>query len=197
MFRIPIGRSRINELESDNECLRRIQYELLTTNAILTGNNKDLQVEVEHFRKEAELNDDRVLQTQIECDTLLELNKALRAENTNLLDDNARLHNALREAKEKLALLESAVIQPAPVEESEDVRSKRVPSKEEAVKLHTAGRESWTVKDFMLHFYERDSTLSKDVKRLQTFGAYAADEISRMNDTAARIQKIIDGDLNA
>ena len=191
MFRSSL-RSRINELESDNECLRRIQYELLTTNSILAGNISDLKVEVEHFREEAELNDDRVLQTQIELDTLLEQAKALQAENTSLLDDNARLHNALREAKEKLALLESAVIQPAPVEEP-----KWVPSMEEAIKLHTAGRENWTVEDFMLHFYERDSTLSKDVKRLQTFGAYAADEISRMNDTAARIQKIIDGDLNA
>ena len=103
MFRIPSLSSRINELESDNECLRRIQYELLTTNSILTGNISDLKVEVEHFREEAELNDDRVLQTQIECDTLLEQNEALRAENTNLLDDNARLLNALREAKEKLA----------------------------------------------------------------------------------------------
>ena len=91
MFRIPSLRSRINELESDNECLRRTQYELLATNSILTGNISDLKVEVEHFREEAELNDDRVLQTQVECDTLLELNEALRAENTNLLDENARL----------------------------------------------------------------------------------------------------------
>ena len=131
MFRIPSLRSRINELESDNECLRRIQYELLTTNSILTGNLSDreaavkqfltevidretevfdLKAEVERYRKEAELNDDRVLQTQVECDTLLERNEALRAENASLLDDNAsliednaRLLNALREAKEKLA----------------------------------------------------------------------------------------------
>ena len=118
MFRIPSLRSRINELESDNECLRRIQYELLTTNSVLTGNISDLKVEVEHFREEAELNDDRALQTQIERDTLLELNEALRAENTRLLkdntfliDDNARLLNALREAREKLAQLEYAVVQ--------------------------------------------------------------------------------------
>ena len=157
MFRIPSLRSRINELESDNECLRRIQYELLTTNSILTGSISDLKAEVEHFRKEAELNDDRAFQTQIECDTLLELNEALRAENTSLLDDNtslidynarllddntnligdntnliddntsllddnARLLNALREAREKLAQLEYAVVQPAPVEEPEAVR---------------------------------------------------------------------------
>lgn len=152
MFRIPSLRSRINELESDNECLRRIQYELLTTNSILTGNISDLKVEVEHFRQEAELNDDRVLQTQIECDTLLELNEALRAENTNLLEDNtnlldynarllddntsligdntdlldenARLYNALREAREKLAQLEYAVVQLAPVKEPEAARPK-------------------------------------------------------------------------
>ena len=145
MFRIPSLRSRINELESDNECLRRIQYELLTTNSILTGNISDLKVEVEHFREEAELNDDRALQTQIECDTLLELNEALRAENTSLfeqakalraenarllwdntdlLDDNARLLNALREAREKLAQLEYAVVQLAPVEEPEAARPK-------------------------------------------------------------------------
>ena len=142
MFRIPSLRSRINELESDNECLRRIQYELLTTNSVLTGNISDLKVEVEHFREEAELNDDRALQTQIECDTLLELNEALRAENTSLfeqakalraenalrlwdntdlLDDNARLLNALREAREKLAQLEYAVVQLAPVKEPEAV----------------------------------------------------------------------------
>ena len=91
MFRIPSLRSRINELESDNECLRRIQYELLTSNAILTGNNKDLHVEVEHFRKEAELNDDRVLQMQVERDMALEQVESLRAENTSLLENNARL----------------------------------------------------------------------------------------------------------
>ena len=172
MFRIPSLRSRINELESDNECLRRIQYELLTSNAILTGNNKDLQVEVTHFRNEAELNDDRVLQMQVERDMALEQVESLQAENINLLDDNARLLddntgllddnarllNALREAREKLAQLEYAVVQPAPVEEPEDVRPKWVPSREEAIKLHTA-------------------------KGLQTFGGYAADEI----------QKIIDG----
>ena len=131
MFRIPSLRSRINELESDNECLRRIQYELLTTNSVLTGNISDLKVEVEHFREEAELNDDRVLQTQIECDTLLEQAKALRAENarllwdnTNLLDDNARLLNALREVREKLAQLKYAVVQLAPVEEPEAARPK-------------------------------------------------------------------------
>ena len=172
MFRIPSLRSRINELESDNECLRRIQYELLATNSVLTGNISGLNDEVNHFREEAELNDDRVLQTQVECDTLLEQAKALQADNTRLLDDNARLLddntgllddnarllNALREAREKLAQLEYAVVQPAPVEEPEDVRPKWVPSREEAIKLHTA-------------------------KGLQTFGGYAADEI----------QKIIDG----
>ena len=126
MFRIPSLRSRISELESDNECLRRIQCELLTTNSVLAGNISILKVEVEHFRKEAELNDDRVLQAQIECDTLLEQAKALHAENTRLLedntdliDDNARLLNALREAREKLAQLEYAVVQPAPVKEPE------------------------------------------------------------------------------
>ena len=110
MFRIPSLRSRINELESDNECQRRIQYELLASNEILTGNIHDLQQEVVHFRNEAKLNDDRALQMQVERDMALELNEALRAENTNLLedntnliDDNARLLNALREAKEKLA----------------------------------------------------------------------------------------------
>ena len=157
MFRILSLRSRISELESDNECLRRIQYELLTTNSVLTRNISDLKAEVEHFREEAELNDDRVLQTQIECDTLLELNEALRAENTDLLDDNARLLNALREAKEKLAQLEYAVVQPAPVEEPEAVRPKWVPSREEAIKLHPA-------------------------KGLQTFGGYAADEIQKIID---------------
>ena len=192
MFRIPIGRSRINELESDNECLRRIQYELLTTNSILAGNISGLKVEVEHFREEAELNDDRALQTQIECDTLLEQAKALQAENTSLLDDNARLHNALREAKEKLALLESAVIQPAPVEEP-----KWVPSKEEAIKLHTAGQESWSEQDSMQDLHNRDAKLRKATDELLAFGGYATDEISRMYDTAAWIQKIIDGDLNA
>lgn len=232
MFRIPSLRSRINELESDNECLRRIQYELLTTNAILTGNNKDLKVEVEHFRNEAELNDDRVLQTQIECDTLLELNEALRAENTNLLEDNtnlldynarllddntsligdntglledntglldenARLYNALREVKEKLAQLEYAVVQPAPAEEPEDVRPEWVPSMDEAVKMRAAGQENWTESDFMQHLDDRDSKLRQGVKGLQISGGYMADEISHMNDTAARIQKIIDGDLNA
>ena len=172
MFRIPSLRSRISELESDNECLRRIQYELLATNSALTGNISDLKVEVEHFREEAELNDDRVLQTQVERDTLLEQVEALRAHNarllddntgllhdrTDLLDDNARLLNALRETREKLAQLEYAVVQPAPVEEPEAVRPKWVPSREEAIKLHPA-------------------------KGLQTFGGYAADEI----------QKIIDG----
>ena len=157
MFRIPSLRSRINELESDNECLRRIQYELLATNSVLTGNIHDLQQEVVHFRNEAELNDDRVLQTQIECDTLLELNEALRAHNARLLDDNARLLNALREAREKLAQLEYAVVQPAPVEKPEAVRPKWVPSREEAIKLHTA-------------------------KGLQTFGGYAADEIQKIID---------------
>ena len=191
MFRSSL-RSRINELESDNECLRRIQYELLTTNSILAGNISDLKVEVEHFREEAELNDDRALQTQIECDTLLEQAKALHAENTCLLDDNARLHNALREAKEKLALLESAVIQPAPVEEP-----KWVPSKEEAIKLHTAGQESWSEQDSMQDLHNRDAKLRKATDELLAFGGYATDEISRMYDTAAWIQKIIDGDLNA
>ena len=197
MFRIPSLSSRINELESDNECLRRIQYELLTTNSILTGNISDLKVEVEHFREEAELNDDRVLQTQIECDTLLEQNEALRAENTSLLDDNARLLNALREAKEKLAQQANTVVQPAPVEESEDARPKWVPSKEEAIKLHIAGRENWTVKDFMQDLDNRDAKLREATNELLAFGAYAADEIARMNDIATRIQKIIDGDLNA
>ena len=103
MFRIPSLRSRINELESDNECLRRIQYELLTTNSILTGDISNLKAEVERYRKEAELNDDRVLQMQVERDMALEQVESLQAENTNLLDDNARLLNALREAKEKLA----------------------------------------------------------------------------------------------
>ncbi len=197
MFRIPSLRSRINELESDNECLRRIQYELLTTNSVLTGNISNLKAEVEHFRKEAELNDVRVLQTQIECDALLELSEALHAENTNLIDDNTRLLNALREAKEKLAQLENTVVQPALVEEPEAVRPKWVPSRDEAIKLHPAGRENWTEKDFMLHLDDRDSTPSKEAKDLQTLGGHTADEISHMNDTAARIQKIIDGDLDA
>ena len=103
MFRIPSLRSRINELESDNECQRRIQYELLASNEILTGNIHDLQQEVVHFRNEAKLNDDRALQMQVERDKAHEQVESLQAENTNLLDDNARLLNALREAKEKLA----------------------------------------------------------------------------------------------
>ena len=197
MFRIPSLRSRINELESDNECLRRIQYELLASNAILTGNIHDLQVEVEHFRNEAELNDGRVLQMQDERDMALEQVESLQAENTNLLDDNARLLNALREAKEKLAQQANTVVQPAPVEEPEDVRPKWVPSREEAIKLHTAGQENWTESDFIQHLDDRDSKLREEVKDLQIFGGYAAEEIALMNDTAARIQKIIDGDLNA
>ena len=157
MFRIPSLRSRISELESDNECLRRIQYELLTTNSVLTRNISDLKAEVEHFREEAELNDDRVLQTQVERDTLLEQVEALRAHNADLLDDNARLLNALRETREKLAQLEYAVVQPAPVEEPEAGRPKWVPSREEAIKLHPA-------------------------KGLQTFGGYEADEIQKIID---------------
>lgn len=225
MFRIPSLRSRINELESDNECLRRIQYELLTTNSILTDNVSGLKVEVDHFRNEAELNDDRALQTQIECDTLLELNEALRAENTNLLDDNtslldynarllddntsligdntsllddnARLLNALREAKEKLAQLEYAVVQPAPVEKSEDVRPKWAPTMDETIKFLVGNVEGLSEDEILARLTNRDSQLRKEAEELQTVGGYAEIEITRMNDTAARIQRIIDGDLDA
>ena len=194
MFRIPSLSSRINELESDNECLRRIQYELLTPNSILTGNISDLKVEVDHFRKEAELNDDRVLQMQFERDMALEQVESLQAENTDLLDDNARLHNALREAKEKLAQLESAVIQPAPVEEPKDVRPKWAPTMDETIKFLVGNVEGLSEDEILARLTNRDSKLRKEAKELQTVGEYAEVEITRMNDTAARIQRIIDGD---
>ena len=239
MFRIPSLRSRINELESDNECLRRIQYELLTTNSILTGNISDLKAEVEHFREEAELNDDRVLQTQIECDTLLELNEALRAENTNLLedntnlldynarllddntsligdntnlldenarllrdntgllDDNARLYNALREAKEKLAQQANTVVQPAPVEEPEDVRPKWVPSMDEAVKMSAASIKGLSEEEILVRLTKRDDVIRNNLSMMDIQRGRAEQALTEVAQTFKRIQKIIDGDLNA
>ena len=49
----------------------------------------------------------------------------------------------------------------------------------------------------MQDLHNRDAKLRKATDELLTFGGYATDEISRMYDTAAWIQKIIDGDLNA
>ena len=119
MFRIPSLSSRIRELESDNECLRRIQYELLNTNAILKGNILDLQKEVAHFRLEAELNDDRVLLTEVELDIANEELESLRAVHEVVVkelreerEDNVKLLNALREAKARIAQLEYSEPQP-------------------------------------------------------------------------------------
>lgn len=187
MFRIPSLSSRINELESDNECLRRIQYELLTTNSILTGNVSDLKVEVEHFRKEAELNDDRVLQTQIECDTLLEQAKALQAENADLLDDNARLHNALREAKEKLAQLESAVSEPAPVEEPKD----------EAVELHTTRFNGLSEEEILVRLTKRDDVIRNNLSIMDIQRGRAEKALTEVAQSFKRIRNVLDGDLYA
>ena len=189
MFRIPSLRSRINELESDNECLRRIQYELLTTNSVLTGNNKDLQVEVEHFRNEAELNDDRALQTQIECDTLLEQAKALQAENTSLLDDNARLHNALREAKEKLALMNLQIVQPAPVEEP-----KWVPSMDEAVKMRAASIKSLSEEEILVRLTKRDDVIRNNLSIMDIQRGRAEQALTEVAQSFKRIRKVLDGD---
>ena len=197
MFRIPSLSSRINELESDNECLRRIQYELLTTNSVLTGNISDLKVEVEHFREEAELNDDRVLQMQVERDMALEQGESLQAENTNLLDDNARLHNALREAKEKLALQESAVIQPAPVEEPKDVRPEWVPSMEEAVKMRAASIKSLSEEEILVRLTKRDDVIRNNLSVMDIQRGRAEQALTEVAQTFKRIQKIINGDLNA
>ena len=189
MSRIPSLRSRINELESDNECLRRIQYELLTTNSVLTGNNKDLQVEVEHFRNEAELNDDRALQTQIECDTLLEQAKALQAENTSLLDDNARLHNALREAKEKLALMNLQIVQPAPVEEP-----KWVPSMDEAVKMRAAGIKSLSEEEILVRLTKRDDVIRNNLSIMDIQRGRAEQALTEVAQSFKRIRNVLDGD---
>ena len=189
MFRIPSLRSRINELESDNECLRRIQYELLTTNSVLTGNNKDLQVEVEHFRNEAELNDDRALQAQIECDTLLEQAKALQAENTSLLDDNARLHNALREAKEKLALMNLQIVQPAPVEEP-----KWVPSMDEAVKMRAASIKSLSEEEILVRLTKRDDVIRNNLSIMDIQRGRAEQALTEVAQSFKRIRKVLDGD---
>ncbi len=169
MFRIPSLRSRINELESDNECLRRIQYELLTTNSILTDNNKDLQVEVVHFRNEAELNDDRVLQMQVERDMALEQVESLQAENTSLLDDNARLHNALREAKEKLALLESAVTKPASI-------------------------KSLSEEEILVRLTKRDDVIRNNLSAMDIQRGRAEQALTEVAQTFKRIRKVLDGD---
>lgn len=169
MFRIPSLRSRINELESDNECLRRIQYELLTTNSILTDNNKDLQVEVVHFRNEAELNDDRVLQMQVERDMALEQVESLQAENTSLLDDNARLHNALREAKEKLALLESAVTKPASI-------------------------KSLSEEEILVRLTKRDDVIRNNLSVMDIQRGRAEQALTEVAQTFKRIRKVLDGD---
>ena len=189
MFRIPSLSSRINELESDNECLRRIQYELLATNAILTGNNKDLQVEVVHFRNEAELNDDRVLQMQVERDMALEQVESLQAENTNLLDDNARLHNALREAKEKLALQESAVIQPAPVEEP-----KWEPSMDEAVKMRAANIKSLSEEEILVRLTKRDDVIRNNLSMMDIQRGRAEQALTEVAQSFKRIRKVLDDD---
>ena len=169
MFRIPSLRSRINELESDNECLRRIQYELLTTNSVLTANNKDLQVEVEHFR----------------------------AENTGLLDDNARLYNALREAKEKLAQQANTVVQPAPVEEPEDVRPKWVPSMDEAVKMRAASIKGLSEEEILVRLTKRDDVIRRNLSMMDIQRGRAEQALTEVAQTFKRIKKIIDGDLNA
>ena len=189
MFRIPSRSSRINELESDNECLRRIQYELLTTNSVLTGNNKDLQVEVEHFRNETELNVGRVLQMQDERDMALEQVESLQAENTNLLDDNARLHNALREAKEKLALQESAVIQPAPVEEP-----KWEPSMDEAVKMRAASIKSLSEEEILVRLTKRDDVIRHNLSRMDIQRDRAEQALTEVAQSFKRIRKVLDGD---
>ena len=175
MFRIPSLSSRINELESDNECLRRIQYELLTTNSILTGNVSELKVEVEHFRKEAELNEDRVLQTQVERDMAVEQAEALRAENADLLDDNARLHNALREAKEKLAQLESAVVKPAPVEQP----------------------KALSEDDLLARLTKRDDVIRNNLSIMDIQHGRAEQCLNELAQSFKRIRKVLDGDLDA
>ena len=119
MFRIPSLRSRINELESDNECLRRIQYELLSTNSVLSANAHDLQKEVAFFRLEAELNDERALQMQDERDMAHEQLATLQTAHNVTVDqlcdtgaDNVKLLNALREARARIAQLEYSEPQP-------------------------------------------------------------------------------------
>ena len=159
MFRIPSLRSRNNELESDNECLRRIQYELLTTNSILSANIHDLQQEVAHFRLEAELNDERALLTEIELDSAIEELESLRAVHEVVVEelreervDNVKLLNALREAKARIAQLEYSEPQP-------------------------------------------DTTESGDLLEIKTVESKA--KVERMNETAVRIEKIINGDPDA
>ena len=176
MFRIPSLRSRNNELESDNECLRRIQYELLTTNSILSANIHDLQQEVAHFRLEAELNDERALLTEIELDSAIEELESLRAVHEVVVEelreervDNVKLLNALREAKARIAQLEYSEPQPDTTESGDLLEIKTVeskakverpvfkPSMEEAMKLRNAGQKNMPEEDFMLYLHNRDS----------------------------------------
>ena len=150
MSHIPSLSSRIKELESDNECLRRLQCELLTTSSILSANIHDLQLEVVHFRNEAELNDDRVLQMQVERDMAHDQLATLQTEHKVVVDqlcdteaDNVKLLNALREARARIAQLEYSEPQP-------------------------------------------DTTESGDLLEIKT-----------VNETAVRIEKIINGDPDA
>ena len=159
MSRIPSLNSRIKELESDNECLRRLQYELLTTKSILSANIHDLQQEVIHFRNEAELNDDRVLQMQVERDMAHEQLATLKTAHKVVVDqlcdteaDNVKLLNALREARARIAQLEYSEPQP-------------------------------------------DTTESGDLLEIKTVESKA--KVERMNETAVRIEKIINGDPDA
>ena len=176
MSRIPSLSSRIKELESDNECLRRLQYELLTTKSILSANIHDLQQEVVHFRNEAELNDDRVLQMQVERDMAHEQLATLQTAHKVVVDqlcdteaDNVKLLNALREARARIAQLEYSEPQPDTTESGDLLEIKTVeskakvehpvfkPSVEEAMKLRNAGQKNMPVEDFMLYLHNRDS----------------------------------------
>ena len=216
MSHIPSLSSRIKELESDNECLRRLQYELLTTNSTLSANILDLQREVVHFRNEAELNDDRVLQMQVERDMAHEQLATLQTAHKVVVDqlcdteaDNVKLLNALREARARIAQLEYSEPQPDTTEsggllEIKTVESKAKverpvfkPSVEEAMKLRNAGQKNMPEEDIMLYLHNRDHRVRDAVKELRAFGGFAETEVGRMNETAVRIEKIIKGDPDA
>ena len=176
MSRIPSLSSRINELESDNECLRRLQYELLPTKSILSANIHDLKQEVVHFRDEAKLNDDHALQMQVERDKAHEQLATLQTAHKVVVDqlcdtkaDNVKLLNALREARARIAQLEYSEPQPDTTESGDLLEIKTVeskakverpvfkPSVEEAMKLRNAGQKNMPVEDFMLYLHNRDS----------------------------------------
>ncbi len=176
MSDIPSLSSRIKELESDNECLRRLQYELLTTESILSDNIHGLQQEVVHFRDEAELNDDRALQMQVERDKAHEQLATLQTTHKVVVDqlcdteaDNVKLLNALREARARIAQLEYSEPQPDTTESGDVLEIKTVeskakvehpvfkPSVEEAMKLRNAGQKNMPEEDFMLYLHNQDS----------------------------------------